>query len=1303
MVKLYRYCAYRFAGICLAAAFLCAAAGQAYAQPLSGNTYTIDKSQPASSNNFTSFSAFFTKLSTVGVSGPVEVTVQNGPYTEQVIADDISGASATNTITVKGNGQVLRYTASALLSAYTFRFNGADFVTLQNLTIEALGSTYAWGVHFMNNSNYNHLNHCSINVPNCSSFNADNSHGVIVCANPASINSVGSAAIGLSVVGCVISGSASNGPWNGIFINPQTSNTQADFLIEDNIIRDFRSVGIYLTNSRNVNVRYNRFTRPNLNSVSTTYGVYAINSCNNDTIVGNRIYDCFAAVSTPIDFYGFNISTVSDVLVANNLVYENNNLGKWHGIWVESAPRVKVVFNTFSNDNNLATAGLIYGFYHNFSCCNSVSTIFQNNIISIKRAGNAARYGIYQNGSAISIDYNNLYVTGAKANYGWVGGADKQTFADWKSASGNGSPFDNNSTAADPTFLNISLGDFTPQSVTMDGIGNPATGVAVDINNFFRDNVKPDPGAVEFTVDANVTAISMDSKGCQGQKDTVKVWIKNNASVAILNFDVAYKVNGGADITQPFVGTINAADSALFVFKTPVSYTLPGTYNITTRIGVKPFFGPYKVTIDASPIGGSLSRGNPFKGQFKGGILADPDVVASPDTITFEYTPPSGLNYTTYGTQWAIKAISIKTDNGFSINPADTVFVAPSGSAAKVKFRPSASLAGSMVQVGFIPYSVINGCSAPEVTRYVYVAPKPSASFGFIDVCQNQNINFTNSSTISTGKLNYLWKFGDGDSSKLQNPVKLYKGFGSFTVTLFAISDFGYADSISKVVTVLPNPVPDFTYKNKCEGAPIPFINSSSTANGTPTYLWNFDDHSPLSSAVSPTHSYITPGLYKVSLTVTDAKGCNATISKPVTFSKKPTSKFSFPGLTCNQKKVPFTNNSIPSDSTGYLWDFGDGGIATGLHQEHLYKNAGNYTVKLYARNRFDCVDTATQIITLTEAPQADFAVSNLCAQEQVQFINTSSEPGGQSTDYFWDFGDGSAPQTIKSPVYTYTSIGKYSIVLKAMASNLCSSEIKKEIWFTEKPHVEFQLPAMACQGAQVILQNGSVISTDTLFYRWDFGDGRTSVADSPLVVYNKQGTYNIKLVATSGLGCADSVINPILIAPVPNSNFTFESAGTGDGTVIFTPAVINGPGTYTWLYGDGFTGNQKIRHSVQYVTIGNKNVTLQVVDGQCSSITSQQVTDPLGVFVPAYQATGYSLYPNPTQGNVFIDMPPNTTVKLITVYDAMGRQVFSQSFDEQSLSYQVQINLSGLSDGLYTVDFFGNTYSKSFKINLLK
>ena len=69
------------------------------------------------------------------------------------------------------------------------------------------------------------------------------------------------------------------------------------------------------------------------------------------------------------------------------------------------------------------------------------------------------------------------------------------------------------------------------------------------------------------------------------------------------------------------------------------------------------------------------------------------------------------------------------------------------------------------------------------------------------------------------------------------------------------------------------------------------FINDSIKNWGTSfstflpnTYLWNFGDGST-STAVSPSHTYISQGTYYATLTTTDANGCKSNIRKKVTFN----------------------------------------------------------------------------------------------------------------------------------------------------------------------------------------------------------------------------------------------------------------------------------------------------------------------------------------------------------------------------------------------------------------------------------
>ena len=66
-----------------------------------------------------------------------------------------------------------------------------------------------------------------------------------------------------------------------------------------------------------------------------------------------------------------------------------------------------------------------------------------------------------------------------------------------------------------------------------------------------------------------------------------------------------------------------------------------------------------------------------------------------------------------------------------------------------------------------------------------------------------------NNSNISFNATNYLWKFGDGDTSNDVNPTHLFNATGTFNVCLTAINDAGCSDSICTPVSALINPLLD--------------------------------------------------------------------------------------------------------------------------------------------------------------------------------------------------------------------------------------------------------------------------------------------------------------------------------------------------------------------------------------------------------------------------------------------------------------------------------------------------------------
>ena len=69
-------------------------------------------------------------------------------------------------------------------------------------------------------------------------------------------------------------------------------------------------------------------------------------------------------------------------------------------------------------------------------------------------------------------------------------------------------------------------------------------------------------------------------------------------------------------------------------------------------------------------------------------------------------------------------------------------------------------------------------------------------------ICFGQSVNFTNETTGGVCPYNYIWDFGDGNTSTATNPVNVYPVCGVYTVSLIVVDGLGNADTATMSVTI---------------------------------------------------------------------------------------------------------------------------------------------------------------------------------------------------------------------------------------------------------------------------------------------------------------------------------------------------------------------------------------------------------------------------------------------------------------------------------------------------------------------
>jgi len=455
----------------------------------------------------------------------------------------------------------------------------------------------------------------------------------------------------------------------------------------------------------------------------------------------------------------------------------------------------------------------------------------------------------------------------------------------------------------------------------------------------------------------------------------------------------------------------------------------------------------------------------------------------------------------------------------------------------------------------------------------------------------------------------YLWSTG-ATSQTISTGIA-----GAYTVTV--TDPNGCTGIIVSNVVVNPIPVAAFTPSPACNGSAVMIANQSTVSSGNiMSYAWNFGD-GILSAAQQPSHIYQNPGAYNITLIITSGSGCLDTVTHPVTVYPLPVAAFTSSNV-CLNNATSFTDQSGVSTGTitSWNWSFGDGTTSSTQHPFHTYLNPGAYNVTLVVTSSGGCTDTTIQTIEVYPKPVADFRGSNVCNELLTQFTNASSISGGVITNYQWNFGDG-FNAVVSDPSHLYANAGIYQVTLIVTSAFGCKDTAVHTIEVYPLPTADF-ITSPVCQADMMNFSDKSIVSNGNItdFY-WSFGDGGSSSLQNPSHLYQVAGTYQVRLVITTDLGCMDTIVKPVTIYPMPAAAIGAPNSCI-DAPVQFTDLSTNptcAVTTWRWDFGDGGTSSLQ-NPSHPYNAPGTYQVTLIVsnCNGCSDTITTSVNVWPLPV-----------------------------------------------------------------------------------------
>lgn len=480
------------------------------------------------------------------------------------------------------------------------------------------------------------------------------------------------------------------------------------------------------------------------------------------------------------------------------------------------------------------------------------------------------------------------------------------------------------------------------------------------------------------------------------------------------------------------------------------------------------------------------------------------------------------------------------------------------------------------------------------INKTIEVNPEPVCGFNYYAATNTGNsYSFQSTSYINSGYANYLWNFGDSSTATGTNPLHTFGHNGNFTVSISALSDKGCTCSNTQNIQVtvsVPSVVGNMGFNvntvTQClSGNSFYFNNTSNNISGA-TYSWDFGDGT-VSAVFSPTHTYINPGTFVVSLKA-NVSGMDFYKTQTVIVLPKTSISISSSDTTiCKGKSVTFTTNVFNvNNSIVYQWQ---------LNNINVGNNAASFTCNtlstgdvvtciIQAENACQVTETDTsnailiKVLTVA-APSVMITTKStvICAASNVTITADTSNISG-FLNYEFKV-NGSTMQNSSSNTFTTRSLTDSAIVTVSLtAGNACYPSA-----YITSPNLIFRYNTTLGN-----IWTGNVDSNFTNKQNW-------CLATLPSNAFIQTTSSNRYPVLASDITVNNLTINSGTSIIIGAHTLTINGTISGAGTLIgsrLSNLIINSTTTDTLLLGTSIPGDS-ISNSLNNLTINNGIVTL--------------------------------------------------------------------------------------------------------------
>ncbi|MCX6283671.1 MAG: PKD domain-containing protein, partial [Bacteroidetes bacterium] len=575
--------------------------------------------------------------------------------------------------------------------------------------------------------------------------------------------------------------------------------------------------------------------------------------------------------------------------------------------------------------------------------------------------------------------------------------------------------------------------------------------------------------------------------------------------------------------------------------------------------------------------------------------------------------------------------------------------------------------------------TIIDSVKVKPAFRFSFV--DSTVCFGYPTIFHPVNYNMGKDSLYSP-----RWDFGDPNSgpanySSLYNTTHVFTAPGLYNVKLRVFNSDNCIDSVFRTVQVYALPKPHFSAAiAQCDS--VMHFTDTTSNYGTGTikqWEWIFGDGSPNVIITTPpgdtSHIYLATGDYRVTLIITNTKGCVDSITQGVTRLPCIRADYAFPDtLRCVNYMVTFRDTSVPTYRIKeWKWTWGDGKDTSYVQYskfvKHKFTTAGTFNVKLWIKaivNSKNILDSLTQQVVIHPTPKTLFSDVPVCLHQPAIFKDTSLTNGEPVSAWKWIFGEPSSglndTSYIRNPSHKYATRDTFNVKLIVMNKFGCKDSLIKPIRIYGLPLARFNYTA-ACTGDPTFFRDSTSISDTTIgFWRWNFGTSvpkDTSLLKDPNFKYKTAGDKYVRLIVRDYFGCIDTILDTVAVHVTPVSSFTLIDGYDGTPGKVKLNNFSSGATGYSWDFGNGKTSNDT--NPVASFT-EDGTYTIRLISSNtfgCVDTTYYQYKILFrGLFVPNAFA--------PSSGNMAVRLfkPVGMNLKTyhIQVFDTWGHQVWESN-----------------------------------------